>query len=107
MERLKELKYVQLGKEMTKGRNDNCLQIAEGLKHHEQKGIILFSTEEWKDEIKKGKIYVMRQNLSGGDVYYTVQKRNDTSSVTWHCKVKMGKVMETVQSGKFLERWIE
>lgn len=92
---------------MTKGRNDNCLQIAEGLKHHEQKGIILFSIEEWKDEIKKGKIYVMRQNLSGGDVYYTVQKRNDTSSVTWHCKAKLGKVMETVQSGKFLERWIE
>lgn len=49
----------------------------------------------------------MQQNLSGGDVYYTVQKRNDTSSVTWHCKAKLGKVMETVQSGKFLERWIE
>lgn len=37
----------------------------------------------------------MQQNLSGSDVYYTVQKRNDTSPVT--CKAKLGKVMEIVR----------
>lgn len=88
---------------MTKGRNDNGLQIAEGLKHQERKGIILFGTEEWKVEIKKGKVYVMQQNLSGSDVYYAVRKRYGMHSVTWHHKAKLGKVMETVYQGKFLE----
>lgn len=82
---------------MKKGRHDNGLQIAEGLKHRERKGIILFSTEKRRGKIKKGKIYVMQQNLSGSDVYYAAHKRDDMSSVTWYYKAKLNKVMETVQ----------
>lgn len=82
---------------MTKGRHDNILQRAVGLNHRERKGNILFSTEKQRGKIKKGKIYVMQQNLSGSDAEYAAHKRNYTSSVTWHHKAKLDKVMETVQ----------
>lgn len=40
---------------MKKERYDNGLQITEGLKHQERKGIILFSTEKQRAKLRKGK----------------------------------------------------